>query len=183
MVQEHDGGYVWREDRICELLARERVDQPSSSPAPCRIRAVSTLSSMPSSCSARRPMCCFAGSPSERPTTSERTTKNARRSSAISPRSNRFSGKRAHMKSTRLNRSLEWSRSWLRSGSQPNPKKSTAARLRECSGVHPEAPGLFHCARSIFDTTRLEGHPWSVLLTGQCVPGSHDRQVKWSPQG
>ena len=43
-----EAGYVWREDRIAELLARDR-EVPLYGPEPCRIRAGSTGTSMRSS--------------------------------------------------------------------------------------------------------------------------------------
>ncbi len=64
---DEDGGYLWREERIAELLAEKRRRTLYVS-APSRTRGASTRSSMPSYCSPHRPTSCSAGSSAGRRT-------------------------------------------------------------------------------------------------------------------
>ena len=70
------GGYIWREDCIEELLARDRR-ATSTRPAPFPTKDGSTGTSTRSFCSARQPRFCFDGSAAERLTPTARAPTSA----------------------------------------------------------------------------------------------------------
>ncbi len=102
-----DGGYVWREDRIAELLAREE-GSTLTSPARCRTRGGSTLDSMPWFFSVLLPKCSFAALRRGRQTTTERAEKIATSFCATWPRLNLCYAQPAPTKWTRRSQSTSW---------------------------------------------------------------------------
>ena len=125
--RDEDGGFVWREPRIAELLARDRTATLYVSGTVSNRRTV--LSPLRRR---RTPGCAGRGTaPPDREQDDERLRQDCKRSatssSATLPKSNRCCVPPARMRSMRPSRSRRSSRDWWRSGQTPEARDGTLA--------------------------------------------------------